>query len=142
MTTGSAEGTMFQTMTTDLSALGFTGGLRARYLLHRLVAASARAGLGAQRVNVGITDQSTSVSDHAWGTMASVGAALDMFAVARPPFGFGLRAEFGYVMARAIELTPRSETSGDALRLPMTELPLGSLDLSGPTFAVSLVGQF
>jgi hypothetical protein len=27
-------------------------------------------------------------------------------------------------------------------RLPMTALPLGSLDLSGPTFAVSLVGQF
>lgn len=142
MTTGSAKGTMFQTMATDLSALGLTGGLRIRYSLHRLIAASVRAGLGAQRVDLGITDQDASASDHAWGTVASVGAALDLFAVVRPPFGVGLRADFGYVMARPIALTPHSETSGDALPLPMTALPLGSLDLSGPTFAVSLVGQF
>ena len=142
MTTGAANGTMFQTMSTELGALGFTGGLRARYALHRLVAASARAALGAQRVDVEITDHAASASDHGWGTIASVGAALDLFAVARSPFGVGVRAEVGYVMAQAIELTPRGESSGDALRLPMSELPLGSLDLSGPTFAVSLVGQF
>jgi hypothetical protein len=142
MTTDSAKGTMFQTMATDLSALGFTGGVRLRYLLHRLIAASVRAELGAQRVDLGITDHGSSASDHAWGTIGSAGVALDMFALARPPFGIGVRAELGYVMAQAIALTPHGQAGGDALRLPMTALPLGSLDLSGPTFAVSLVGQF
>jgi hypothetical protein len=133
---------MFQTMATDLSTLGFTAGLRARYLLHRLIAASACAELGAQRVDLGITDHATSASDHAWGRIASAGVALDGFALARPPFGIGVRAELGYVMAQAIELTPHGDTGGDALRLPMTAVPLGHLDLSGPTFEVSLVGQF
>jgi hypothetical protein len=144
MTTGSAKGTMFQTMATDLSALGFTGGLRVRYPLHRLVAASARVALGAQRVDLAITDHDSpaSASDHAWGAVASAGAALDVFALTRPPFGFGVRAELGYVMARAIELTPHSDAGGDALKLPMTALPLGGLDLSGATLTVSVVGQF
>lgn len=143
MTSGSASGTLFQTMSTELDALGFTAGLRARYALHRLVAASARVELGAQRAEVAISDRSQpAVSDKAWGTLASVGAALELFAVARPPFGFGVRAELGYARAQAIELTPRGGAGGEALRIPMTELPLGSLDLSGPTFSLALVGQF
>jgi hypothetical protein len=142
LVTGSAQGTMFQTLSTDLSALGVTGGLRARYQLHRLIAVSLGAALGAQRARVAISGGGMSASDHAWGTMASAGAALDLFALARPPFGIGVRAELGYVVAQAIELTPRSESGGDAIPLAMTTLPLGRLDLSGPTFAVSLVGQF
>ena len=142
MTTGSAKGTMFQTMATELSSLGFTGGLRARYLLHRLIAVSARGELGAQRVDVAITDHSASGSDSAWGRIGSAGVALDVFAIARRPFGIGVRAELGYVMTQPIELTPHGDAGGDALRLPMTALPLGSLDLSGPSLAVSLVGQF
>ncbi len=142
MTTGSAKGTMFQTMATDLGALGFTGGLRVRYPLHRLIAASVRAELGAQRVDLGITDHASSASDNGWGTIGAAGVALDGFALARPPFGIGVRAELGYVMAQAIALTPHGDDGGDALRLAMTAASLGSLDLSGPTFAVSLVGQF
>jgi hypothetical protein len=143
MTTGSARGTMFQTIDTRLDALGFTAGLRVRYALHRLIAASARVELGAQRARVELDDRAGApVSDQAWGTMASACAALDLFAVSRPPFGFGVRAELGYVMAQAIELTPRGASGDDTLQLPMTEASLGSLDLSGPTFTVSLVGQF
>ena len=74
--------------------------------------------------------------------MAQASAALDLFAVARPPFGFGVRAEFGYVAAQAIGLTARRDTSGDALMLPVSEVPLGGLDLSGPAFTLSFVGQF
>jgi hypothetical protein len=141
---GAAQGTMFHTLSTEVSALGVTGGLRARYRIHRRIAASARGELGAQRIALGIADHAAqaSASDHGWGTMASVGAALDVCALARPRFGFGLRAELGYVMARAIELTPRGEAGGTALRLAMADVPIGSLDLSGPTFVVSLVGQF
>lgn len=143
MATGDAQGTMFQTLATEISTIGLTGGLRARYQLHRLIAASARFELGAQRARVAITDHAGgSASDHGWGTMASAGAALDLFAAARPPFGIGVRAELGYVVAQAISLTARRDTGGDTLMLPASEAALGNLDLSGPTFAVSLVGQF
>jgi hypothetical protein len=134
---------MFQTLATQIDTIGLTGGLRARYQLHRLVAASVRLALGAQRARIAIADRTgTSASDHGWGAMASAGAALDLFAVARPPFGIGLRAETGYIAAQAIALTARRDTSGDVLMLPTTELALGGLDLSGPIVAVSLVGQF
>lgn len=143
MTTGSADGTMFQTISTELSATGLTGGLRARYQLHRLIAASARLALGAQRARIAITDDTgASASDHGWGTLAQVSAALDLFASTRPPFGLGMRFELGYVAAQSISLTARRDVPDDVLMLPMTEAALGSLDLSGPTFAVSLVGQF
>jgi len=143
--TGDASGEMFQTLSTEISTVGLTGGLRARYQLHRLITASARLDLGAQRARVAITDRgggSGVASDHGWGTMAQVGAALDLFAVTRPPFGIGMRAELGYVAAQAISLTARRDTGGNTLMLPMDELALGNLDLSGPTFAISLVGQF
>ncbi|HET7504018.1 MAG TPA: hypothetical protein VFK02_23520 [Kofleriaceae bacterium] len=143
MTTGSASGTLFQTMTTELDTLDVRVGLRVRYALHRLIAASAQLELGGQRARVAIDDGAgAAVSDHAWGRMAEASAALDLFAVARPPLGIGMRAELGYAMAQAIELTPRGGSSGDALRLPAMEASLGRLDLSGPTFALSLVGQF
>jgi len=143
MTTGDASGTMFQTLSTEINALGLTGGLRARYQLHRLIAASARLDLGAQRASLAISDRAGgSASDHGWGAMAQGSAALDLFAVARSPFGIGLRAELGYVMAQAISLTAHRDVTSDTLMLPMTEVGLGHLDLSGPTFALSLVGQF
>jgi hypothetical protein len=142
LTTGSADGTMFQTLSTEISTLGLTGGLRARYQLHRLIAASARLSLGAQRARVAISSGSGSASDHGWGATASAGAALDLFAVARPPFGFGVRAELGYVVGQAIGLTARRDSPDDVLMLAMDEVALGGLDLSGPTFAISLVGQF
>jgi len=143
LTTGDANGVMFQSLYTELNALGLTGGLRARYQLHRLIAASARLDLGAQRASLAISDHAgSSASDHGWGAMAQASAALDLFAVARPPFGIGLRAELGYVMAQAISLTAHRDATGDTLMLPMTEVGLGHLDLSGPTFALSLVGQF
>lgn len=140
---GGADGTMFQTLSTEISTVGLTGGVRARYRLHRLIAASARVALGAQRARVAIADNAGgSASDHGWGTQASAGAALDLFATARPPFGLGVRAELGYVVAQAIGLTARRDTPGDVLMLPAEEAALGQLDLSGPTFTVSLVGQF
>jgi len=143
MAIGGTTGTMFQTLSTDLSTIGLTGGLRARYQLHRLIVASARLAFGAQRARVAITDSSgSSASDHGWGSMAQASAALDLFAVTRPPFGFGVRAEFGYVAAQAIGLTARRDTSGDTLMLPANEIPLGGLDLSGPAFTISFVGQF
>ena len=144
LVTGSADGTMFQSLSTSIEELGLTGGLAARYRLHRRLTASARVALGAQRVRAAITDSTrTTAYDHGWGAMASTSAALDVFLVAPPRrFALGLRLEAGYVAAQGIALTLHTDRSGDAIPLAMTELSIGHLDLSGPSAAVSLLGQF
>ena len=143
LVTGTADGTMFQQLSTELTTLDLTGGLRARYALHRLIVASARIDLGAQRVRVDINDHAgTSASDHSWGPVASAGAALDVYAKTSAPFGFGVRVELGYVLAPGLSLNPHRRVSDDVLMLPMTDFALGKLDVGGPTFAASLIGQF
>jgi hypothetical protein len=143
VTTGSADGEMFQTLSTELATVDLTGGLRARVPLHRLITASARVELGAQRVRVEIADRAgTSASDHGWGRIASAGAALDLVTRPGSRFGFGVRVEVGYVMAQAIALTPHRRVASDVLMLAMTDAALGKLDLGGPTLGASLVGQF
>jgi hypothetical protein len=139
---GSADGVMFQSLSTQIDDVGLTGGLAARYRLHRLIAATARLGLGVQRASVSITDRTTSASDHGWGALASAGAALDLLTSSRPRFGVGVRFELGYIAAQGVDLTPRRAHPGDEIALAMTEVALGRLDLSGPSATVSLVGQF
>lgn len=143
LVTGSADGTMFQSLSTTIDELGLTGGLAARYRLHRRITAGARVALGAQRARVAITDSAgTTAYDHGWGAMASAGAALDVFIITPPRFGLGVRLEAGYVAAEGIALTLHADRPDDAISLAMTELSLGHLDLSGPSAAVSLLGQF
>jgi hypothetical protein len=143
MFSGSAKGEMFQTIGTTVSAVAGTAGIRARYNLHRLIAASARLDLGVQRAALSLDDRSgTATSDHGWGTLAAASAALDLFANARGPFCFGVRFEYGYTLAQSLDLTPRRTSASDVLELAMTEASIGSLDLSGPTFTASLVAQF
>src|SRR5215468_386200 len=99
LVTGSADGTMFQSLSTAIDELGLTGGLAARYRLHRRLTASGRVAFGAQRVRAAITDSTgTTAYDHGWGAMASAAAALDVFLVTPPRrFALGLRLEAGYV---------------------------------------------
>jgi hypothetical protein len=135
---------MFQSLSTAIDELGLTGGLAARYRLHRRLTASARVALGAQRVRAAITDSTgTTAYDHGWGAMASAAAALDVFLVTPPRrFALGLRLEAGYVATQGIALTLHTDRPGDAIPLAMTELSIGHLDLSGPSAGVSLLGQF
>jgi hypothetical protein len=143
LVTGSADGTMFQSLSTSIDELGLTGGLAARYRLHRRITAGARVALGARRVRAAITDSTgTTAYDHGWGAMASASATLDVFLVNAPRFGLGVRLEAGYVAAQGIALTLHTDRPGDAIPLAMTELSLGHLDLSGPSAGVSLLGQF
>ena len=142
LATGSARGTMFQSLSTTIDAIDLTAGLAARYRLLRLVTASARLALGAQRARVAIDVPGVHTYDHGWGGMASAAAALDVFALARPPFGLGVRVEAGYIAAQAIALTPHPEEKDGTIELAMAASSLGHLDLSGPSFTVSLLGQF
>lgn len=142
---GFLDGTMFQTLSTDVSTLGGTAGVRARYDLWReRVIASARVELGMIRAALEIEDEvGHALRDHGWGATSGVAAGLDLVAVRGSAFSLALRFELGASATSSIPFvaTP-ADTSDNMLELEMTATSLGSLNLSGPWFAASLVGQF
>lgn len=141
---GGTDGQMFQTMTTDVSTIWFSAGGRARYQLHRLVYATARLDVGTTRASLTLADEEGhSASDAGWGPMSQVGAGLDLYAINKPNFSFGLRLELGYVAMGNIDMTAKPDSeSNDTLQLQMTAAGLGGLNLSGSTFSASVVSQF
>jgi hypothetical protein len=141
---GGTDGEMFQTMTTDVSTIWFSAGGRARYQLHRLVHATARLDVGTTRASLTLEDEmGHSASDAGWGPMSQIGAGLDLYAVNKPNFSFGLRLELGYVAMGNIDMTAKPDSqSDDTLQLQMTAAGLGGLNLSGSTFSASVVSQF
>jgi hypothetical protein len=139
--TSTATGTMFQSLSTSIESIAITGGLGARYRLHRLVGLDLHAGLGAQRARVAISDATATAYDHAWGLLAAASAGIDIFAVRRP-FSLGARLEAGYALAQGIAMTPHTDQPGDARPLAMTAAGLGRLDLSGPSASLSAFAQF
>jgi hypothetical protein len=141
---GVADGTMFQTLTTELDTLAFTVAARARYTLHHRLDASARIDIGAARAAVSISDSNGhSASDAGWGAITSAGVGIDCYAFRGERYAFALRFELAAVATSSIPLTATPDsTSEDTLQLEMTAASLGSLNLSGPAFAASLVGQF
>jgi len=143
-TWGGTAGEMFQTMTTDVGTLMFAAGGRAQYQLHRLVAATARLDVGTTRASLTLQDEEGhTATGKGWGPMSQIGLGLDLYAVNKPNFSFGLRLELGYVATGSIEMTPEPASQSDGtLQLQMTAASLGSLNLSGGTFAASVVSQF
>ena len=140
-----AEGSMFQTLATDVGVLGLSAGGRARYRLHERVGASARLELGAARTRLELADaMGHTAGDARWGGIATAAAALELLAVTGPRFSLGLRAELGYTAASAPALTasPDGGGDGDAILLPMSAASLGHLDLGGRFFGAALVSQF
>jgi hypothetical protein len=141
---GVADGTMFQTLTTELDTLAFTIGGRARYALHHRFDASARLDIGAARAALSIADEmGHSASDHGWGAITSAALGIDCYVFHGERYTFAFRFELGAVATSSIPLTARPDSgSEDTLQLEMTAASLGSLNLSGPAFAASIVGQF
>jgi hypothetical protein len=141
---GGATGTMFQTLDTELDTLGLSVGARVRYALHPRVIASARLDIGMTRASVAIRDRAgRTASDAGWGPSSTATLGVDLLAIRGPRFALGLRTELGVVGAAPIALTARPEApDDDALRLQMSAASLGSLNLSGTTFALSVVSEF
>jgi hypothetical protein len=135
---GSADGTMFQALTTHLSTQMFVVGARAHYRLHRLVDVTTRLDLGTARTALWVNN----ASDAGWAAVAQSALGVDLFASRQPAFGIGVRAELGYTITSSVALTPHSDQSSDTLQLKMADASIGHLDLSGPWFAVSLIGAF
>jgi hypothetical protein len=141
MTWASADGTMFQTLTTHMFDTMLTAGARLRYTPYRFVAVSAGLALGAQHESVQLIDSADNASDTGWGALARGSLQADLLASSQR-IAFGLRFEVGYVAATGVALTPKQERSGDMLTIPVTNASIGHLDLSGPYMNIGLVAQF
>jgi hypothetical protein len=141
ITWASADGTMFQTLSTHMFDTMLTAGARLRYTPYRFVAMSAGLALGAQHESVRLIDSSDNASDTGWGAVARGSLQADLMAESQH-ISFGLRFEVGYVAASGVGLTPKQERTGDMLTIPVTEASIGHLDLSGPYMNVGLVAQF
>lgn len=143
---GSAQGTLFQTMTTSIDTMAFLGTARLRYPLLAHVAATASLELGTARTAVGLDDGTGArVSDSGWGGIGTGALGLDLIALRDAPLvkTFGARIELGYARATSPKLTLRPDGADDGtLHLRMTEASIGRLDLSGPFFTVSFLSQF
>ncbi|MGE0869882.1 MAG: hypothetical protein AB7P03_15055 [Kofleriaceae bacterium] len=141
---GGVDGEMFQSMATHVRQLSFTVGGRARYALHRLVAATARVDVGAARTSLELDMVGRTASDHGWGAITT--AALGCELVSRMPrhasIQLGIRLELGYVATTAVSLTPRVANGDDTIELPAMESPIGQLSLSGPSFDLVVFSRF
>src|SRR5262245_35707183 len=81
---GTADGVMFQTLSTELRTHTFSIGGRLRYDVLRRIVASARFDLGTARTALAIRDDmGHSASDHGWGAVTSAAVGLDLYAVRR-----------------------------------------------------------
>ena len=144
---GSADGTMFQTLSTSIDTLGFTLGGRARYPIWRWLNATARLDLGTARAAVALSDAAGhTAADSGWGAVAqgALGVEVVLLRSRSSRFTLGLRAELGYIAASPVSLTatPESNSDDDTLQLEMSAASLGSLNLSGKVFSVSITSQF
>lgn len=141
---GSADGSMFQTMRTELDTLSFTVGGRARYPLRKRLIATGRVDLGMARAAVAIRDSAGHTArDAGWGATSAATLGVDFLAIRAPRFSLGVRFEMGVVAQSPIDLTAEPESSDDdTLKLQMSAAGLGSLNLSGGTFAFSVVSVF
>ncbi|MDB4961154.1 MAG: hypothetical protein JWP01_1153 [Myxococcales bacterium] len=139
---GGTEGTMFQTMTTEVDTLGLTVGGRARYALHANLAVSGRLDLGTARNELTLTGNGHMVSDSAWGGTLKAAAGLDLLAIAHPRFSLGLRVELGHVAATATALSPREAGDSTKIELDAMQASIGHLDLGGTYLSFSVMSQF
>jgi len=139
---GSAEGTLFQTMTTEVDTVGFTVGGRARYALHRHLHLSGRLDLGTARNALTINGNGHRVSDASWGGTVTTAVGLDLMIVAYPRFSLGFRFDLGYVTATSVALSPSEEGDSSKIELDAMQASIGHLDLGGRFLAFSVLSQF
>ena len=141
---GSAHGTMFQTMTTEIESFAPVAGARVTYVPHRRVAVAGRLAVGAPHESLTLTGASgLDARDHAWGALATASLAVDLRVIANPNIDLAVRLQLGYVEASRVGLTPHRDGPGDGtLTLPVMDQSIGHLDLSGPTAGISAVAAF
>jgi hypothetical protein len=137
---GGATGTMFQMLDTTVGSNELIAGVRATTRPYRFVALIARAGLGAERIDLRIAPGATgaaSVDDRGWGSLAtaSLGTELDLINV--PSVRAGVGVELGYVATSAITLHAYPSDRGAPDRsIETSYASIGHLDLHGWTLRI------
>lgn len=139
---GVANGTLFRSMITEVDSAALTVGGRARYRLHRRLAAGARLDAGTGRTELTLEGAGGTVSDAAWSAVGTAALSLDLLAVTHPRVSLGLRFELGYLAAAAPALSPRGEQDDSKIMLDEMQASIGHLDLGGRFFSFAFLGQF
>ena len=139
---GSASGTMFSTLTTEIGTLAVSVGGRARYQLHPRFGVGGRLDFGTSRAALTLTEGSRELSDHGWGGTTTAAASADLLALAGSRFKLGLRFELGYTPTSAVALAPKEASDGSMIQLGASQASLGSLDLGGRFFSFTILSQF
>jgi hypothetical protein len=144
-TFGFVDGQMFQTLTTHVSSLQMTAGVRARYPLWRkYVVANARLDLGAQRASMSLEDMAGhDARDTGWGAVSTAALGLELNPLALRSVAVGFRAELGYVATQGIGLTAKSDGAPeDTIELDRMAASIGHLDIGGRYFSFTLMARF
>ena len=139
---GGANGTMFSTLTTEIDALSFTLGGRARYEVFSHIAVGARLDLGTARAALTLREGDRQLSDSGWGGTTTAATSADLLAYAGPAFKLGFRFELGYTMTSAIPLAPSEAKDPSQNHLQMSQASLGHLDLGGRFVSFTAISQF
>ncbi len=139
---GDADGTMFSTLTTQLTTQTFSFGGRAQYDVLQRLAVGGRLDLGPSRAGLTITEGARTLHDSAWGIATTGALTLDARAIAYPAFKLGFRAELGYTMTSKLDLAPSEANDSSMIQLATSQASLGHLDVSGKYFSVTILSQF
>jgi len=139
---GQADGTMFSTLTTELTTQTFSFGGRAQYTLFRHLAVGGRLDLGPSRAGLTMKEGTRTLHDSAWGVATTAAASVDLRAFAFPAFKLGFRAELGYTMASKVDLAPAEANDSSMIQLDMSQASLGHLDVSGKYVSLTVMSQF
>jgi hypothetical protein len=153
---GAVDGTMFDSMASELDTLALVAGARVSYPFMRHVprlsetplvqniGLTGRIGVGTARAALAIRDYNGGEArDAGLGATSEVALGLELSAPTKPTFSLGLRLEAGVTIAEAIPLQAEMEQGGaQIIVLDADAAPLGALDLTGPFVLLSALGQF
>lgn len=145
---GSVSGSSFGRIKSQLGLNTVMALARVRRPVYPRVSAFGELGLGLQWGHLNLDDAASnsarSLEDWDKGAASSLGAGLDVQLTKRAGrFNLGIRAKANYRAMSPLKFraTPMSEGS-DELVLQTTSAGLGSVNTSGMSFAIGLVGHF
>lgn len=142
---GTASGTMFGTLTSELSQHAWSAGARIETPLVLGVRGYGEAALGVTRSALAVrtSNREMPVDDHGWEPLASATVGLDAPLIRQRGFRLGVALDVGYTWVKAVPLRALpSDRPDPQLAIPTDFTALGSLDTRGPALAVGLRGAY
>lgn len=144
---GAANGTIFQTLTTDLGDNEWLGGVHASARVWHTLGVSARAAAGVTRTDLAIAPEQDpamkSVDDHGWGRIATATIGADFQPVHTRAFALGVGMELGWVATSAVTMHAYPSDRPDPdLSIETAFASIGHVDLGGWTMRIGVHASF